>query len=394
MNIVAFMKDQEAASIFKTAATTARSGKIDVYVSEGGDPLTQREIINGHDVLFYDLECSDQDDTNRLARFIKEDNKGRPIIVTAKDATPDDVRQLLNLGVVDVLTHPIRETDLIIALDHAERALVPVSRAEPPKGKVISFLKGGGGAGATTLAVQGGALLATGDKKGARNVCLMDLDIQFGTAGLYLDLESKVGLEDLLEGADRLDGSLLKSAMTHHDSGLDVLTAPKNVLPLETVAPEFVSSLLQVSREIYDVTILDLPQAWTSWSYTALSQSDAIVVVSQLTVSSIRQAVQQVQTLTLQDLSDIPVKHVLNRYRRSGFMNSAELRDAEKALGRKYDYRVSNDYELVGESLNRGVMLGKIQKRSKTGKDIREMMFDLEKFVFQPETESQMAVAV
>ena len=59
----------------------------------------------------------------------------------------------------------------------------------------MALLKAGGGVGATALAVQVAALLAAA-RRGA--VCLADLDLQFGTAALYLDLPEAVTVTDCL----------------------------------------------------------------------------------------------------------------------------------------------------------------------------------------------------
>ena len=62
-----------------------------------------------------------------------------------------------------------------------------------------------------------------------------------------------------------------------------------------------------------------------------------------------------------------------------GNFNSANLDDAEKALGRKFDYCVPNNYRLVSEATNQGVMLSKIEKRSNVEKSIRDMIGDVRK---------------
>ena len=66
-----------------------------------------------------------------------------------------------------------------------------------------------------------GCLLAARKKAERGQVCVMDLDVQFGTDALYLDLDNRVSLLDLLESPERIDVELLRGVMNHHDSGLD-----------------------------------------------------------------------------------------------------------------------------------------------------------------------------
>ncbi len=381
MHIVAIMKTAESASSLRQAINGAQGADIDIHISDSLDLTKNEAAMNGHDVLLVDIAPDNGKETDLLGHFIDENCQTRPVIVTAENARREDIHRLLKLGVVDVLSHPIREIDLLVALDHAARSRMNANSGSSRKGKVISFLKGGGGAGSTTLAVQGGCVLAADAKKEKPKVCILDLDIQFGAAGLFLDLLSPVGLTDLLDSPERLDQSLFASVMAHHKSGIDVLTAPTNILPLESVSPEFVDLLLKFACEAYDYVLVDLPQSWTSWTYTALSRSDLIVLVSQLSVASVRQTVHQINTLRVQDLENVPIKHVINRYRRNGISSSAELKDAEIALGRKFDYRIANNYELVSEAVNQGVMLAKVQRRSKTEKNIRKMMTDIRQYL-------------
>src|SRR3546814_2930444 len=71
--------------------------------------------------------------------------------------------------------------------------------------------------GATTLAVQATYSLANTAPRN-RKVCLIDLDLQGGNAGLYLDIDSSVSVLDCLEDPERMDASLLQSVVTKHRS--------------------------------------------------------------------------------------------------------------------------------------------------------------------------------
>ncbi|HMB75158.1 MAG TPA: hypothetical protein VKN76_02070, partial [Kiloniellaceae bacterium] len=148
--------------------------------------------------------------------------------------------------------------------------------------------------------------------------------------------------------------------------------APREVMPLDSLSPEFVTTLLAAARKEFDVTLLDLPPVWNEGMYTALQQSDVIFLVTQLTVAGIRQARHQLNTIHMQGLA-ADVRVVLNRYEK-GWGKAVQLKEAEKALGCPIEHCIPNDYKLVSEALNQGVALSHIKGRSKVEKAIQAMV--------------------
>ena len=375
LNVVAFVRSEQAREDLRQACAGMSGTTIDIKVQKLQD--VTRRLVNGHDVVLLDFNPRDSGESDRLRHIIKDELRETPILVSAASATLDDVRQIMSLGVVDVLSVPVRQTDLAVALDHAARRRTQPRAPGRAHGKVITFLKGGGGAGASTVAVQGGCILASEAKRPART-CLLDLDVQFGTAGLYLDLQSSVGLADVLETPERIDHALLSGAMTRHDSGLDVLLIPRQMVSLDAVTPEFVAACLRIAREQYDYVLVDIAPSWTNWTYAALSRSDVIVLVTQLTVAGIRQSLRQIETIEANGLTQIPLKLVLNRHDTGWrFGTSSHVKEAETTLGRKFDFVLPNDFKLVTDAINRGVQLSAISRRSSLEKAMRRMYEEL-----------------
>jgi Flp pilus assembly CpaE family ATPase len=137
------------------------------------------------------------------------------------DVRPDveiqDVRQLMRLGVVDVVPQPVLANDLGTAIEYAARKRAKAhGGGDSERGKIISVLKSGGGVGATTLLVQAGHLIAQRLKDEGPKACILDLDLQLGNASLYMDIDNRVGLIEMMESPERVDASLLASVMGHH----------------------------------------------------------------------------------------------------------------------------------------------------------------------------------
>src|SRR3546814_16452836 len=100
--------------------------------------------------------------------------------------------------------------------------------SEDSHGRVIAFVKSVGGVGATALATQMGCLLAARESVAGRETCLLDLDLQFGNAALYLGLSPTLSVADVIAAGARADGALLRSTTTEHPSGLHVVAAPRS----------------------------------------------------------------------------------------------------------------------------------------------------------------------
>ena len=119
-----------------------------------------------------------------------------------------------------------------------ERLLAGVDHQAPraSAGRVIGLMKAGGGVGATALGVQLATMIAS-RPGGSGGVCFADLDVQFGQAALFLDLGEAMTLAEILEGGGALEETPLASALALHKSGVRLLAAPRELMPLEAVTP-------------------------------------------------------------------------------------------------------------------------------------------------------------
>jgi pilus assembly protein CpaE len=378
MNIVAILRSDAAGQALNQACTDINGTEVNAHVGRLQDVRSDVDLLKGADVLILDVDPRSEEEMSHLRQVLQQEFPGTPIVVTASDASLQDVRQFMHLGVVDFVPQPITQADLKGAFEQIGRTRKSTDGPAHQKGHIISFLKAGGGVGASTLAVQSACLLASrkSRKKADKpRVCLVDLDLQFGTDSLYLDLDNRVGITDLLEAPDRIDSELLSSVMGHHASGLELLAAPRDVVALESLHAADLERCLKLIRGEYGTIFLDLPSAWTPWSYAAVRNSDLVILVIQLTVAGVRQARRQIETLQAHGLVDVPVKVALNRFEK-GWGKSVDVKDAEKALGRKFDYFIANDYATVTEALNQGVALSAIKKKSKVERSLQKMIDD------------------
>jgi len=385
MNVVAILRSDAAGQALNEACSDINGTEVNAHVGRLLDVQGDVDLLKGADVLILDVDPHSEEEMAHLRQVLQHEFPGTPVVVTAPDASLQDVRQFMHLGVVDFVPQPITQADLKTALEQVGRTRKFTDAPSERQGHVISFLKAGGGVGASTLAVQSACLLASRKRADKSSVCLIDLDLQFGTDALYLDLDNRVGVADLLERPDRVDRELLHSVMGHHASGLELLAAPRDVVALESLHATDLERCLKLIRGVYSTIFLDLPPAWTPWSYAAVRDSDLVILVIQLTVAGVRQARRQIETLQAHGLADVPVKVALNRFEK-GWGKSVDVKDAEKALGRKFDYFIANDYGTVTDALNQGVALSAIKRKSKVEQDLQKMIDNAIKTVTGEET--------
>lgn len=302
---------------------------------------------------------------------IRASHPDLPIIAAIRDANLTLVRALLKQGVRDVVALPLAQSDLAAIIAEVCFELDAAKAAEVEQGQLISVLKSIGGVGATTVATHLAGELAANNR--GKGVCLIDLDLQFGNAGAYLGLSSQLSIADLIAAGSRIDRELLRSVVSKADSGLNVIAAPMDIMPLESANAEQMLRIIELAREEYDHVILDLPTNWTNWSLSLVALSDVVFLVAELSVASLRQAKRQLQLLANQDIVGANIHVIANRVEKKMF-RTINLDDAAQALGHSIEFSIHNDYPLVRAAHDQGVLINAIRARSKISADIASML--------------------
>jgi pilus assembly protein CpaE len=226
-----------------------------------------------------------------------------------------------------------------------------------------------GGIGATALTSQLAIRFAQNEAAYGRECCLIDLDVQFGDVAFQLGLRPKLSLLDLLEAGTRLDSALLRSTTTDHPSGLKVIAAPPEMMPLEGISSDHLLEIVDLATREFGTVFVDLPSNWTNWSLSLVARSNVVLLVTELSVAGLHRAKKQLQLFDSQDLGGLDVRVVANRYDKAQ-SRSIRPADVRNALGRDVAFTVVNDPVLMRTALDRGVPLGDLKRKSALGKDI------------------------
>jgi pilus assembly protein CpaE len=262
-------------------------------------------------------------------------------------------------------------------LADVETALAPIveqlskrsEAATSTNAKLVSVIKSVGGVGATALLSQLAIRFAEQEAARGRETCLVDLDVQFGDVAFQLGIRPKLSLSDLIDAGARLDGDLLRSTTTDHSSGLKVIAAPGDMMPLEGISSEHMLRIVDMATREFGTVFVDLPTNWTNWSLSLVARSDLVVLVTELTVAGLHRARRQLDLLKSLDLGGLDVRVVVNRFEKA-LTRTISLADASKALGLEVGYTVTNDPQLVRSAIDRGVAIDEIKRKTALSKDL------------------------
>lgn len=293
-----------------------------------------------------------------------------PLIAACYEPPLALVRSLIRAGAHDVIPLPLSAEEL-------EASLAPVrdeldkraAQASAANAKLVSVIKSVGGAGATALLGQLAIRFAEHEARHNREACLIDLDVQFGDIAFQLGMRPKLSLSDLLEAGARLDGDLLRATTTDHPSGLKVIAAPSEIMPLEGVPSDHIIQIVDLATREFGTVFVDLPANWTNWSLSLIARSDLVLLVTELTVAGVNRARRQLDLLDSQDLNNLDVRVIVNRYEKS-MAKTVRPADVSAALGRDIAFTITNDFPLMRAAIDRGVPINEIKRKTALAKDL------------------------
>lgn len=318
------------------------------------------------------VQVTDGDEAS-IARFKKLAEGPVPLIAAAYDPSMALVRALVRAGAHDVVPLPLDPQELETALDPIRRmAATQGPRQKAGHQKVVAIIKCEGGVGATALLTQLATRFAEREAAQGRETCLLDLDVQFGDAALQLGLQPMLTFSDLLEAGKRLDGDMLRSVASQHASGLRIISAPREIMPLEMMTSDQTLSILDLATAEFGTVFVDLPANWTNWSLSLLARADVVLMVTELRVTSLHRARRQLELLASQDLHNLDVRIVINRSEK-GFFKNVSQADAERVLKKPVAFCVANDHATMSQAIERGIPLTEVKRKCQLVKDIDQM---------------------
>ncbi len=313
---ILFVDDEE--QIRKLISTyLGRQGYAVVIATDGYEALKAIRA-DAPDLVITDVMMPNMNGFELTRRLRADHRTARiPILMLSARKEADDVLTGYSEGADEYVAKPIEMSVLAAKVDVLlKRVKATAGEMMKRRGRVLVFAHGKGGAGTTTLAVN--AAVALAETKLYR-VAVLDLNLEFGNAHVYLDLKPNKTLVDLAHiDPSQLDDSTFAPLLTQDRSGVQLVVGANSPEEAELITVPLVQHSLDRLRAGMDYVIVDTPPTFAQHVLAALDASDGIIIVAEPHIASLEAAKDWLEVL---DKLSYPRERsllVLNRTTQSG----------------------------------------------------------------------------
>ncbi len=295
------------------------------------------------------------DDPDKAIELIQKLHAQSPecsIAVVGNTNDGDLILRSMRAGVKEFLTRPLGIEEVVGALERISNQRFGGADGRSRKTSVIAVAGATGGVGATSVAVNLGCVLASGQGNSA---VLVDLDLALGDADVFLDAIPDYTLVDVAENISRLDFALLKRSLTKHSSGLYLLPRPVHLKDSTAITPEDLQRVLGLLKATFTHVIIDLSKSYSPLDMVAIRSAEHALMVTQLDLPCLRNVVRLLMSFAEEDGLKEKIKILVNRVG----LGSGEisLKKAQETIEREIFWQLPNDYRTMVEVRNNGVPL-------------------------------------
>lgn len=301
------------------------------------------------DILIFLLTKSNLAILDYLAALPKAIRPSLLVITTLDDNNL--MRLAMQAGARDFFKTPVDEHELHKALTRLVTDCQYLG--DGGSGILTTIVNAKGGSGGSLIACNLAHITAVASDT---RTALIDMDLQFGTQSLLLDLKPDHAMIEALSLISDLDFLALDGYMAKHRSNLRLLSVlDENIVLPGEISVESINKLLVLALNNYGRVYIDLPRLIDPVSATILDKSNQIIIVVQQTLSHMRDAKRLIKILKTElSVTDKNILILVNRYNPN---SGLQLKDIQSTLDELNIVMIPNDYDRVASATNLGVPL-------------------------------------
>jgi pilus assembly protein CpaE len=334
------------------------------------------------------MDETDEDNLPLMTEIITQAKKrGIRVILIAEDVTPSALHSLLRHGADEFVPYPLPENELGQAIERVRAADVqlpaagnaPVLQSGNQKEGAVIVVHGlAGGAGATTMAVNIAWELATADKSNAPSVCLLDLDLQFGSVSTYLDLPRREAVYEMLSDTEHMDDEVFGQALLTYQDKLQVLTAPADMLPLDIISSEDINRVLSMARKHFDYVVIDMPSTLVQWSEAVLHSAHVYFAIIELDMRSAQNTLRFKRALQSEELPVEKLRYVINRAPKfTDLSGKSRVKRMSESLNISIDVHLPDGGKPITQGADHGLPLASSAPKNPLRKEIAKLAISI-----------------
>lgn len=296
------------------------------------------------------------------------------MLVIAVSTEMNFVREAMLAGAQGFLLKPFDLPELSKSIEQVHQLwlqrnnLLAKEQNRPPQRKAyaISLFSPKGGTGVTTLAVN---LAIALKQKSNAPVLLVDADLNTADVDVFLNVFSDHSILDLINIGQAIDSELLEQITTEHISGIKILQGDSRLQFLEApVETGQISDLIEELKNIWDgYIVINTGNSLDRWTVEILDAVDTVLITTTPELPALRAVRNFLELAEAQADQSDKWQLVMNAYQNQ---KALRMSDIEESIHYPVKFTVTQDRELVADSINRGSPFLLSHNKSNIAKDI------------------------
>jgi pilus assembly protein CpaE len=277
-----------------------KHGYVVTTANDGYEALKEIKREKPH-ILITDVQMPNLNGLELTRRLRQEAATARlPVIMLSAKKQSDDILAGYAQGADEYVAKPVELAVLALKIDlilrrgreadgsGAAAGAAPGAPAPAKKGRVCVLLHGKGGVGTTTLAVNGAFSLAS---TMIYRVAILDLSLEFGNAGMLMDMKPQQTLADLADvRIGDMSDDLFELFVAHHATGVRLVTGSERPEHAELVTVPAVHHAIDRLKATSDYVLVDTAATFTQHTLAAMDSADLLAVVTSARLASLKSA--------------------------------------------------------------------------------------------------------